>query len=388
MRVLVVFGTRPEAVKCAPVIRELRLRDEFEVRVCVTAQHRQLLDQVLELVDIVPDYDLHLMRATPTLTQITVDVLSGLGKVIEDAKPDRMLVQGDTTTAMVAAMAGLYYKVPVAHIEAGLRTGDILSPWPEEANRRIVSTLADLHFAPTPQACANLLAENIPPENIVITGNTVIDALYDIRRRLNDIQFINPTVDEILGQLEQTNRRLILLTFHRREKWVDGVNDVCQIARAIADRGDVQIVFPVHPNPNVRVPVQEALSGRDGISLIEPLDYLSLVHVLGRCHLVLTDSGGLQEEAPALSKPVLVLRDKTERPEGVAAGTARLVGTDPEHVLAEVERLLDDPAAFEAMSGARNPYGDGHAAKRIVATIGERGTNPSMETEQWFQQVG
>jgi len=379
MRVLVVFGTRPEAVKCAPVVKELQSKAEFDVRVCVTAQHREILDQVLKLVEIGPDYDLQLMRTKPTLTQITVDVLSALNEVIADAKPDRILVQGDTTTAMVAALAGFYHNVPVGHIEAGLRTGDIRSPWPEEANRRIVSTLADMHFAPTPQAHANLLAENIPSETIVVTGNTVIDALYDIRRRLDAIQFTNPALEDIFERLDQTNRRLILLTFHRREKWGDGVKDVCQIAQSIADRGDLQIIFPVHPNPYIRVPVQRALSGREGISLVEPLDYLSLVQVLGRCHLILTDSGGLQEEAPALSKPVLVLRDKTERPEGIAAGTARLVGTDPARVIGEVERLLDNPAACEAMSNARNPYGDGHAAKRIVATISAHRAAQRME---------
>ncbi len=381
MKVLVVFGTRPEAVKCAPVVKELQLRTELEVLVCVTAQHRQILDQVLELVGIVPDYDLQLMRPKPTLTQITIDVLAGLSEVIEDARPDRILVQGDTTTAMVAAVAGLYFKVPVGHIEAGLRTGDILSPWPEEANRRIVSTLADLHFAPTSQSRANLLAENIPPENIIVTGNTVIDALYDIRRRLDAIRFTSPALDEIFERLEQSNKRLILLTFHRREKWGDGVNDVCQIAKAIADRGDVQIVFPVHPNPNVRIPVQQALSRHEGISLVEPLDYLSFVDLLSRCHLILTDSGGLQEEASALSKPLLVLREKTERPEGIAAGTARLVGTNPERVIAEAAQLLDNPAACAAMSKARNPYGDGHAAKRIVATISEHGASRSIEAK-------
>jgi UDP-N-acetylglucosamine 2-epimerase (non-hydrolysing) len=382
MKVLVVFGTRPEAVKCAPVVKELQARPEFEVLVCVTAQHRQILDQVLELVDIVPDFDLHLMRAKPTLTQLTTDVLTGLSEVIEQTRPDRILVQGDTTTAMVAGLAGLYFKVPVGHIEAGLRTGDILSPWPEEANRRIVATLADLHFAPTSHARANLVAENIPPDKIVVTGNTVIDALYDIRRRLDAIRFTNTALESIFEWLERTNRRLILLTFHRREKWGDGVSDVCRIARAVADRGDVQIVYPVHPNPHVRVPVQAALSGHDGISLIEPLDYLSFVDLLGRCDLILSDSGGLQEEAAALSKPLLVLRDKTERPEGIAAGSARLVGTDPAHVIAEVERLLDDPAACKAMSSARNPYGDGHAAKRIVATIGEHGGIATMEASR------
>ena len=368
MKVLVVFGTRPEAVKCFPVVEALRQRQGIKVVVCVTAQHRRILDQVLDLVDLVPDYDLELMRAVPTLTDITCDVLQHLGAVLDAERPDLLLVQGDTTTAMAAALASFYRKIPIGHIEAGLRTGDMYSPWPEEANRRLVSVLGNIHFAPTPTARDNLLKEHVPASAIHVTGNTVIDALHGITLRLKTLPAF-PQTEKILAKAHRENKRVVLITAHRRENWGDGLREICSIARRLASRGDVHVVYPVHPNPNVRKPVHEALFGHPDISLLEPLCYLAFVDLMSRCHLILTDSGGIQEEAPALGKPVLVLRDTTERPEGIASGSARLVGRDPDFVVAEAERLLDDEASYQLMSRAQHPYGDGHAASRIADLV-------------------
>ncbi|MCB2122092.1 non-hydrolyzing UDP-N-acetylglucosamine 2-epimerase [Albidovulum sp.] len=369
MKILVVFGTRPEAIKCFPVIEELRRRPGVEVVACTTAQHRHILDQVMELVGLVPDIDLHLMREKPTLTDITTDVLHRVGEVLAEVRPDRVLVQGDTTTAMATAMAAFYHGVPVGHIEAGLRTDTILSPWPEEANRRIVSVITDMHFAPTRAARDNLLRENIDPASVFLTGNTVIDALHSVRARLAAAKTSSLPDNAKLRDLLDQGRKLILMTAHRRENWGEGIDAICRAARQLADRGDVVIALPVHPNPRVSVPVRAALGDHPAICLLEPLGYAEFVSMLGRCEIVLTDSGGVQEEAPALGKPVLVLRDTTERPEGVEAGCARLIGLDARRIVEEATRLLDDPEAYGAMSHVANPYGDGTAARQIADAI-------------------
>lgn len=365
MKVLVAFGTRPEAVKCFPVIEELRKCGRAEVRVCVTAQHREMLDQVLRPLGLVPDHDLDLMRPAPTLSDITRDVLSGVGEVLDAEMPDRVLVQGDTTTTMATAMAAYYRRIPVDHVEAGLRSGDIYSPWPEEVNRRMVGVIADQHFAPTEQARANLLRENVPECRIHVTGNTVIDALNQIKDRIDVLEAGHPAVRRVTDTLGRTNSRLILVTSHRRENWGAGIEQICTALRRLADRGDVHVAYPVHPNPNVKIPVHEFLGRHPNVSLLEPLDYLPFVALMTRAHLILTDSGGVQEEAPALGKPVLVLRATTERPEGIAAGNAKLVGVDAGTIVSEAEKLLDDERLYRRMSRARNPYGDGRAAERI-----------------------
>ena len=383
MKVLVVFGTRPEAIKCFPVVKALQAREGVEVVTCTTAQHRHILDQVLTITGLEVDIDLQLMRAKPSLTDITVDVLEQLGKVMDEVRPDRLLVQGDTTTTMAAAIAAFYRKIPVGHIEAGLRTNSILSPFPEEANRRMVSVIADQHFAPTEVTRANLLRENVPDDRIYVTGNTVIDALHTIKRRLDNGEIDHLVPPDAVRNVLAGERRVILLTAHRRENWGYGISQICKVAKTLADRGDVQIVYPVHPNPNVREPVYDALGKQANVVLMEPLDYASFIAVLDRCTLVLTDSGGVQEEAPALGKPVLVLRDTTERPEGIDAGAARLVGLDADTVLGHATELLDDAQAYRAMSEVRIPFGDGFAAERIVDAIaeaneGDNGERPAM----------
>ncbi|MEC9367811.1 MAG: UDP-N-acetylglucosamine 2-epimerase (non-hydrolyzing) [Pseudomonadota bacterium] len=369
MKVLVVFGTRPEAVKCFPVVLELQKREGAEVKVCVTAQHRQILDRMLEPLGLVPHHDLNLMRAKPSLADITSDVLIRIGEVLDKEKPDRVLVQGDTTTTMATALAAYYRKIPVGHVEAGLRSGNNYSPWPEEINRKIVGAIADMHFAPTEQARQNLLRENIPESQIHVTGNTVIDALFEIRARMNGHGARDPEVRRVIDAIGTGNKRLILVTSHRRENWGDGIEQICLALRELADRGDVHIAYPVHPNPNVREPVYRMLADHPGITLVEPLDYLPFVELMNRSHLILTDSGGVQEEAPALGKPVLVLRDTTERPEGIASGNAILVGVSAQKIVREANRLLDDENAWKSMSRSRNPYGDGMAAKRIAEHV-------------------
>ena len=369
MKVLVIFGTRPEAVKCFPVVQELRKLNGVDVRVCVTAQHRHMLDQILNLVEIEPDYDLNLMRAQSSLTDLTNDVLSALGEVLMRESPDRILGQGDTTTTMAAALAAFYRKIPVGHIEAGLRSWNNYSPWPEEVNRRIVSTIADLHFAPTIQARDNLLKENVAPDRVYVTGNTVIDALLEIRKRLTNYKHCSTALASILQAARLAGRRIVVVTSHRRENWGAGVAEICRAIRAIANRGDVEIVFPLHLNPNIQVPVREALGRHPRINLFDPLDYLPFVALMEASYLILTDSGGVQEEAPALGKPVLVLRDTTERPEGIAAGNARLVGVSAERIITEARRLLDDPVQYSVMSQSHNPYGDGRAAVRIAEHV-------------------
>ena len=365
MKVLSVFGTRPEAIKMAPVVQELqRHADRIISRVCVTAQHRQMLDQVLDLFGIAPDYDMDIMQESQSPTQVAAAVLSKLEPILQTERPDWVLVQGDTTTVAAASMAAFYAQARVGHVEAGLRTLDKHQPFPEEINRRVAGVIADLHFAPTAWARDNLLREQVPPETVHVTGNPVIDALRSVADRLYD-----PTG----GPLKDVpwEQRLILVTAHRRENLGEPLEQICRALRDMARMyaGDLHIVYPVHLNPNVQEPVYRILGNVPGVTLTDPLDYLPLVYLMKRCFMVLTDSGGIQEEAPGLGKPVLVLRNKTERPEGVEAGTVQLVGPHYEPIVTWTRRLLDDPAAYQHMAHAVNPYGDGHAAERIVRAL-------------------
>lgn len=364
MRVLSVLGTRPEAVKMAPVIARLKATDGVTSQVCVTAQHRQMLDQVLQLFHIEPDFDLDLMKPDQSLPGLTAAVATGLAPVVREAKPDWILIQGDTTTVMVAALLGYYQGVRVGHVEAGLRTGDKWQPFPEEINRRMASVLADLHFAPTETARSNLLQEGFPAERIVVTGNPVIDALVQIREQVRD------HVPDVIKALPRDGK-LILVTAHRRESFGAPLEAIFRaLARLARDySGEIEIVYPVHLNPSVRQPAHDLLGDIDNIHLIEPVDYLTMVALMQRAYMILTDSGGIQEEAPALGVPVLVLREKTERPEALQAGTARLVGTDQDLILREATRLIANPEAYREMAQARNPFGDGHAAERIVSAL-------------------
>jgi UDP-N-acetylglucosamine 2-epimerase (non-hydrolysing) len=363
--ILVVFGTRPEAIKLFPVIHALRREPRFNVTICVTAQHRDMLDQVLQVARLDPDIDLDLMRPNQTLPEMTARILTALDRVVARIEPDRIMVQGDTTTAMAASLSGYYRKIPVDHVEAGLRSGNIYAPWPEEVNRKIAGAIASLHFAPTKRAAEALRREHIPEDRIFVTGNTVIDALLDVRERLRSFPDVCTSIDGLLPD-EGRARKIILVTAHRRENFDGGMDRVAAALKAIARREDTLIVFPLHPNPNVRAPMRAALRDHPRIRLIPPLDYLPFVYLLSRAHLVLTDSGGVQEEAPALGKPVLVMRDTTERPEGVEAGTALLVGTATQGIVAETTRLLDDGRHYERMSQAHNPFGDGKASRRIT----------------------
>lgn len=368
MHILTVIGTRPEAIKMAPIIRRLAVTPGITSSVCATGQHRQMLDQVLQLFGITPDRDLDLMRAGQGLTHITTAVLAGLAPLLAELKPDRVLVQGDTTTTMAAALAAFYAKVPVGHVEAGLRTGNVFSPWPEEMNRKLTSVIVDLHFAPTPQARDNLLLEGIDLSQIHVTGNTVIDALLDAVAILDADPARRAALDAALPRLDPA-RRLILVTGHRRENFDGGLERVARGLLRLAQRGDVAIVYPVHLNPVVQRAANAILGGHPAIHLIPPLDYLPFVNLMRRSDLIVTDSGGVQEEAPSLGKPVLVTRDTTERPEAVSAGTVELVGTDTDRLVARAARLLDDPNAYRAMTFAHNPYGDGHAAARILDVL-------------------
>jgi UDP-N-acetylglucosamine 2-epimerase (non-hydrolysing) len=375
LKVLVAFGTRPEAIKLAPVIHRLAAEpDRFETVVCVTGQHREMLDQVLAFFDVRPARDLRLMRPDQTLPELTAAVLVAMGDVLAAERPDLALVQGDTTTTMATALAAFYARTPVAHVEAGLRTRDRFAPFPEEVNRRIVSTIADLHFAPTVRARDALLGEGVDPAGVHVTGNTVVDALLAARARLGAT-----APSEALRRLAGDPRPLVLVTAHRRESFGPGLRDVCLAVRDLVERNpELLVVFPVHLNPRVREPVEALLraSAACGTRLLltGPVDYPDLVWLLDRCRLVLTDSGGIQEEAPTFAKPVLVLRGTTERPEGVDAGVARVVGTNPARIVAETERLLHDPAAYAAMAAGGNPYGDGRAAERIVDVLRARVT--------------
>jgi UDP-N-acetylglucosamine 2-epimerase (non-hydrolysing) len=366
-KVLVIFGTRPEAIKLFPVVRALEATPGVTVRTCVTAQHRGLLDQVMAIAGLTPDVDLDIMEPGQTLDRLTARLLTGLGDVMDAEKPDRVLVQGDTATAMVGALAAYYRKVPVGHIEAGLRSGDIYQPWPEEVNRRIVAPIADQHFAPTDTAAQALIRENIDPATVHMTGNTVIDALHWTGERIAADPGLAAGLDDLAARF--AGKRIVLVTTHRRENFGGGMESIARAIARIAERDDVAVLFPMHPNPNV-VSVMDAILGdRPNVARIEPLDYPHFIRALGMCHLALTDSGGVQEEAPALGKPVLVMRDTTERPEGVVAGTAKLIGTDQDRIVSEVFTLLDDKAAYSAMARAHNPFGDGHAAARIAGIV-------------------
>ncbi|MBY6191793.1 UDP-N-acetylglucosamine 2-epimerase (non-hydrolyzing) [Microbulbifer agarilyticus] len=368
MRVLLVFGTRPEAIKMAPLVNLLRGDSRFDTKVCVTGQHREMLDQVLSLFEIEPDYDLDIMEPNQDLFQVTSRILLGMREVLNDCKPDRVFVHGDTTTTLAASLSAYYCKIPVAHVEAGLRTDDIYSPWPEEMNRKLTGAIAQYHFAPTTLSRQNLLNESVAEENITVTGNTIIDALIDVVRRIE-------TDDKLSAELESQfpflhpDKKIVLITGHRRENFGTGLENICHAIRELAARDDVQFVFPVHLNPRVQGPVNQMLSELDNVHLISPLTYLPFVYLMHRAHLILTDSGGIQEEAPSLGKPVLVMRDITERPEGVRAGTVKLVGTDSAKIVAGVNTLLNDEFAYEAMSAAVNPYGDGFACEKILKGI-------------------
>lgn len=371
MRVLTVFGTRPEAIKMAPVVRALKADPRFEGRVCVTAQHRGMLDQVLSQFAIEPHHDLGIMKPGQDLYDVTSRVLLGMRDVLRVEKPDAVLVHGDTTTTLAGTLAAFYAQIPVGHVEAGLRTGDLLSPWPEEANRVLADRICHWHFAPTDRAASALLAEGCEPARVVVTGNTVIDALLWMRERLPTLppEEVEEPLAPIAAQVG-SSARIVLVTGHRRESFGGGFERICTALRQLAERfPEVEFVYPVHLNPNVQAPVNRYLSGIANIHLIAPLGYAPFVRLMDRCTLILTDSGGIQEEAPALGKPVLVMRDTTERPEGVSAGTVRLVGTDVERIVEEASILLRDASAYGAMSDAHNPYGDGHASQRILEAL-------------------
>ncbi|WP_341770855.1 non-hydrolyzing UDP-N-acetylglucosamine 2-epimerase [Burkholderia ambifaria] len=379
MKILTVFGTRPEAIKMAPLVHALRGRSGVDCRVCVTAQHRQMLDQVLELFEIKPDYDLNLMKAGQTLQSITCDIVNEITPVLASYRPDYMLVHGDTTTTFASALAAFYLKIKVGHVEAGLRSGDMHSPWPEEGNRKLTGQLADIHFAPTEASRENLVAERVRDEDIIVTGNTVIDALLSVTRRLEHDEALQRQMRDTFPALAG-GRRMVLVTAHRRENFGEGIRNICQAIRQLAAHyTDVDFVYPVHLNPQVKQPAEEILSGISNVHLLAPQDYLPFVYLMSRAALILTDSGGIQEEAPSLGKPVLVMRDTTERPEAVAAGTVRLVGSDSSRIVEACRQLLDDPVRYEEMARAHNPYGDGRACERIVHhLVGESDRNEPL----------
>ena len=379
-KIILVFGTRPEAIKMAPLVKELqKYPDEFQTMVCVTGQHREMLDQVLHLFNIKPDYDLNIMKAGQTLYDVTSRVLCEFGKVLQAERPDLVLVHGDTTTSMASALAAFYEQIPVGHVEAGLRTGNIYSPWPEEMNRAITGRIAVLDFAPTEFGRNNLLKENVSDDRITVTGNTVIDALYYVVDKINGDAALKESLEKNISdqgydvnRLKEGGRRLVLITGHRRENFGDGFQNICKALDTLSRRyKDVDFVYPMHLNPNVRKPIHETFDGRvpENMFFIEPLDYFDFVLLMEQSDIVLTDSGGIQEEAPGLGKPVVVMRDTTERPEAVQAGTVKLVGTDYDRIVNEISSLLDDPAYYKTMSEAVNPYGDGKACPRIVSFI-------------------
>ncbi len=380
-KVMLVFGTRPEAIKMAPLVKEFQKHpDKFDTIVCVTGQHRQMLDQVLEIFDIKPDYDLNIMKQGQDLYDVTARVLTGMRDVLDEAKPDVVLVHGDTTTSTAAALAAFYRQIPVGHVEAGLRTHNIYSPWPEEMNRQITGRIATYNFAPTPLSRGNLLKENVSEDKITITGNTVIDALYWVVDKMKKDANLDRDLQKVLAEAGydvnrlKGGKKLVLITGHRRENFGDGFISMCKAIKTLTEKYlDVDFVYPMHLNPNVRKPIHEVfgenLEGLGNMFFIEPLEYLSFVYLMEKSNIVLTDSGGIQEEAPGLGKPVLVMRDTTERPEALSAGTVKLVGTDYDKIVNEVSALLDDAAHYDAMSKAVNPYGDGKACGRIVKTL-------------------
>lgn len=377
LKVMTIFGTRPEAVKLAPVIKKIEeYPQDFQSVICVTAQHRQMLDQVLELFEIKTDYDLNVMKPNQSLFELTSNVLLNLKPILEKEKPDIILVQGDTTTVFAASLAAFYLKIKVGHVEAGLRTFNKYSPFPEEINRKITTAIADYHFAPTETSKQNLISENIPQKDIFVTGNTVIDALFLTVEKLkkdhenntfsDKVKIVNDLIKKINPK---NNKKLILLTGHRRENFGQGFENICDAVKEIATNPDVEIIYPVHLNPNVREPVMRIIGETKNIHLIEPLDYEPFVHLMSKSYIILTDSGGVQEEAPSLGKPVLVMRDTTERPEAVDAGTVKLVGTNKDLLIAETNKLLNDDVAYKKMSMSHNPYGDGLASQRIIDTL-------------------
>ena len=367
-RVLMVFGTRPEAIKMAPIVKAFQANRKVDIRVCVTGQHREMLDQVLNLFEIEPEYDLNIMRPGQDLTDVTTAILQGLRPVFAEFKPDRILVHGDTATSFAATLAAYYHRIAVGHVEAGLRTGNIYSPWPEEGMRRLTGGIADQHYTPTISSLKNLIMENIAPETIFVTGNSVIDALIEVSHRIDNNVGMKTELASCFPFLDKS-KKLILVTGHRRENHGDGFERICKALAVLAQRDDVQIVYPVHLNPNVQEPVNRNLKGLNNVHLIEPQDYLPFVYLMKQSYLILTDSGGIQEEAPTLGKPVLCMRDTTERPAAVKAGTVRLVGTCDETIVAETVRLLDDELAYQVMSHANNPYGDGKTSQRIVEAV-------------------
>ncbi|HTN60542.1 MAG TPA: UDP-N-acetylglucosamine 2-epimerase (non-hydrolyzing) [Devosia sp.] len=369
-RLLIVFGTRPEAIKCFPVARDALADPRFHTEICLTGQHRDMLDAMIAMTGLPVHYDLDVMSPGQSLFDVTARILKGMEAVLDAARPDIVLVQGDTTTAMTAALASFYKRIPVGHIEAGLRSHNLYSPWPEELNRKVIGDIAAWHFVPTEEARDNLLAENKPADRIFVCGNTVVDSLLHFSEKFDSDTSLAAPMAKRFDFLDPT-KRLILVTGHRRENFDAGIERICTALRTLASRGDVEIIYPVHPNPNVRTPVHAALDHIAGIHLTEPQDYLPFLYLLKRADLVLTDSGGVQEEAPSLGKPVLVLRDNTERPEGVRAGTAILVGTDTNLIVREANRLLDDPAAYAQMATRHNPYGDGKASLRILEELAQ-----------------
>ena len=373
-RILVVFGTRPEAIKMFPVVHALGRQQSLETRVVVTAQHREMLDQVLDIAQIRPDADLDLMQPGQTLDELASRILLSFGAVLDDMRPDRVLVHGDTLTTMIVTLSAYFRKIPVGHVEAGLRSGNIYSPWPEEVNRRVAGVVSDLHFAPTDGAAQALRAENVDPASVHVTGNTVIDALFATRDILRQRPGLAGGLDPLAARF--VGKRIIAVTAHRRENFGDGMAGIASAIRTLSEREDLAVIFPVHPNPAVRPVMEAALADRSNVALIEPLDYPHFVRLLEMCDLALTDSGGVQEEAPSLGKPVLVMRDTTERPEGIAAGTAKLVATDKDRIVSEATRLLDDESAYAAMAQAHNPYGNGQAAERIARIVADAHMKP------------
>jgi len=369
-KLLFVFGTRPEAIKMALLVLKTKSDPKFEVRLCVTGQHREMLDQVLQLFNLTPDYDLNLMKEKQTLNEITSGVVLGMKSVFKDFKPDYVLVHGDTTTSFAAALAAYYEQINVCHVEAGLRTNNIYSPWPEEANRHLTSVISKLHFTPTESSKVNLLKEGIKSENIFVTGNTVIDSLITILDKINNDDQIKQNILDSLNYSIKPNRKIILITAHRRENFGTGFENICKAIASIAKKyNDTDLIYPVHLNPNVREPVNRILSNIDNVYLIEPLDYLPFVYLMSKSYIILTDSGGIQEEAPSLGKPVLVMRNTTERPEAITSGTVKLVGTDHDIIFSSISELLDNEISYKEMSSAHNPYGDGNACQRIIEIL-------------------
>ncbi|WP_298774455.1 non-hydrolyzing UDP-N-acetylglucosamine 2-epimerase [uncultured Shewanella sp.] len=367
-RILIVFGTRPEAIKMAPIVTAFKKRPDVDIKVCVTGQHREMLDQVLALFKIIPDYDLNIMKPGQDLTDITTAILQGLKPIFNAFEPTRILVHGDTATSFAATLSAYYHKVAVGHVEAGLRTGNIYSPWPEEGMRMLTGSIADQHYTPTVSSLKNLILENTAPESIFVTGNSVIDALIEVNKRIDNDSQMQKTLANQFPFLKQ-DKKLILVTGHRRENHGEGFERICKALATLAKRNDVQIVYPVHLNPNVQEPVKRNLSALDNVFLIAPQDYLPFIYLMKQSHIILTDSGGIQEEAPTLGIPVLCMRDTTERPAAVKAGTVRLVGTCDKTIIYETNRLLDDELAYQVMSHASNPYGDGNTSQRIVNAV-------------------